>query len=57
MSELRELLWFSRRELLLSEAGTRGRGQLGHPGNGEHPSLEAATKKRLGKTEKTLFVL
>jgi hypothetical protein len=39
------------------EAGSWGRELLGNPEEGERPSLEAATKQRLVKTEKTSWVL
>jgi hypothetical protein len=39
------------------EAGSWGRGEFGNPEEEERPPLEAATKQRLGKTEKTLCVL
>jgi hypothetical protein len=39
------------------EAGSRGRGQFGNPEERERLALEAATKQRLEKTEKTLYVL
>jgi hypothetical protein len=42
-----------RSETLVAEA----RGQFRNPEEGEHPPLEAATKQRLVKTEKTLRVL
>jgi hypothetical protein len=44
--EVGEMLGFSRCELLLLEAGNRGRGQFGDPQQGEHPPLKAATKHR-----------
>jgi hypothetical protein len=54
---VRELLWHSSCELLLWEAGSWGQGQFRNPEEGERPPLEAATKQRLVKTEKTLCVL
>jgi hypothetical protein len=41
--------------MLVAEAGDRG--EFGNPEKGKRPSLEAATKKRLVKTEKNLCVL
>jgi hypothetical protein len=38
-------------------AGSWGQRQFGNPEEEERPPLEAATKQRLGKTEKTLCVL
>jgi hypothetical protein len=43
---IRELLGFSRCELLLLEADSWGRGQFGNPEEGERQPLEAATKQR-----------
>jgi hypothetical protein len=45
-ASVRELLGFVRCELLLLEAGSRGRGQFGNPEEGEHPLLEATIKQR-----------
>jgi hypothetical protein len=39
------------------EAGSWGRGLFWNPDEGKHPLLEAATKQRVVKTEKTLCVL
>jgi hypothetical protein len=39
------------------EAGSCGQGQFGYPDEVGRPLLEAATKKLLVKTEKTLCVL
>jgi hypothetical protein len=39
------------------EAASWGRGQFENAKEGESPPLEAATKQRLMKTEKTLYVL
>jgi hypothetical protein len=39
------------------EPGSLGWGQFGNPEEEEHPPLEAATKQRLVKTEKTIYVL
>jgi hypothetical protein len=39
------------------EAGDWNRGQFGNLEEGERQLLEAATKQRLVKTEKTLYVL
>jgi hypothetical protein len=36
---------------------TEARGEFGNPEEGERPPLEAATKQRLEKNEKTLCVL
>jgi hypothetical protein len=47
---VRELLRFSRCELLLWEAGSWVQGQSGNPEERECPPLEAATKQRLVKT-------
>jgi hypothetical protein len=44
--DVRELLRFSRCELLLLEVGRCVRGQFGNPEGGERLPLEAATKKR-----------
>jgi hypothetical protein len=41
-----ELLRFSCCELLLLEAGNRGRGHFGNPEEGERPPLEPDTKQR-----------
>jgi hypothetical protein len=43
---VRELLGFSRCELLLLDAGSGGRGQFGNPEEGERPPLEADSKQR-----------
>jgi hypothetical protein len=45
---VRELLGFSRCELLLLEAGSCGQVPFGNPQ--EHPPLETATKQQLVKT-------
>jgi hypothetical protein len=34
-----------------------GRGQFGNPEKGERPSLQPATRQRLVKTKKTLYLL
>jgi hypothetical protein len=41
----------------LWEAGNWGRRQFGNPKEGESPTLKAATKQRLVKTYRTLWVL
>jgi hypothetical protein len=43
---VRELLRFSRCELLLLEAGSWGWGEFGKPEEAERPPLEAAIKQR-----------
>lgn len=50
MSGVRELPWFSPCELLLLEAGSRGRGYIGKLDEVECPSLKAAAKQWLVKT-------
>jgi hypothetical protein len=42
---VREMLEFSRCELLLLEAGSCGRGQFGSPDEGKDPLLQVATKQ------------
>jgi hypothetical protein len=41
-----ELLGFSRCELLLLDAVSRGQGQFGNPDEGARPPLEATTKQQ-----------
>jgi hypothetical protein len=48
--QARDLMSYSRCELLLWEAGIWGRGQFGNPEEGERPPLEAGTKQRLVRT-------
>jgi hypothetical protein len=46
-----EVQRFSPCELLLLEAGSRGRGKFGNPEEGERPLLEPVTRKRLVKAQ------